>query len=219
MSQAVETEGKIERSRRFTGRLGFSGVVGPVVFLLGSIVAGVLREKYSLIHQVISDLGVGENAWAVNGALIGTGLLLSVFNIAFFRSMRGTLKDSLRWLCTFLLELSPVGFVVAGVFTEAPATRAIHWMVGAILAFYGPLAAFLVVGLSLRRLPEWRGWARFSFVIWGVTLVSVLVMMWGFVPGASFGQLRLGGLLERLVFIAVLSWYFVFGSHIWQLRR
>ncbi len=219
MSDIMRIEAKTKQSQGLTGSLGLFGVAGPAIFVIAFIVAGVLRARYSWIHQPVSDLGVGEDAWMVNGSLIVMGVLLSILNIGFFRSLSGTLRDSRRWLCTLLLELSPVGFAVAGAFTEAPSTVAIHWMVGADLAFFGPLAAFLAVGLSIRRRTEWRRMALFSFVLWGATLVLVLVMIWGFTPGSSFGKLRLGGLLERLVIISILSWYLVFGLSIWQRRR
>ena len=194
--------------------LGVGGIVGPALFVLAVLTSGFLRRDYSPIHQVISDLGIGNDSWIVDGACVLTGLLLSAFNIAFFLSLKGALANPLRWLCAILLELSPIGLAVAGIFTEEPATLAIHWMVGAALGLYGPLIAFLVVGLLLRRHPGLKGWARLSLVMWGATLVLDGVMMWGFTPGSSLAAFYLGGLLERLAIAAILCWYFVSGCRL-----
>lgn len=211
MTSLPEADGKRREGGRIVALLGLGGIAGPLVFVIACLVAGTLREGYSQVHQVISDLGVGENGWIVDGACVATGLFLSAFNIGFALSLRDTLRTRARWLCAILLELSPMGLAVAGIFTEAPATLAIHWMLGAALGLYGPLFAFLAVGLALKGHAELVGWARFSLVMWGATLVLDGGMMWGFAPGSSLSVLHLDGLWERLAITAILGWYFVSG--------
>jgi Protein of unknown function (DUF998) len=59
--------------------LALGGVAGPVLSVLAFTVAGMLRPGYSPIDQVISDLGIDEHAWIVNGSLVIVGLSLVRF--------------------------------------------------------------------------------------------------------------------------------------------
>ncbi len=91
-----------------------------------------------------------------------------------------------------------------------------HWLVGANLAFLGPIVAFAVAGLSLVRIDGWRGWGRYSLVASLLTLGLVGVMFWTFAPGTSIAQAQLGWLMERVVVVEVLTWYTALG---WWLIR
>jgi hypothetical membrane protein len=194
--------------------LALAGVVGPILFVGVFTLAGFLRPGYSPIHQAISDLGVGPNGWLLDGSLVITGLLLIVFTVGFARCMRPVLKSGWRWSSAALLTLHGLGLAVAGLFTEAPSTLAIHWMVGATLAFFGPVVAFLITGLALRRDPRWRRWGIGFLVASLATLVLIVVMFWVFTPGTPLASLRLGGLMERVLMIEIEAWYVAFG---WRL--
>ena len=108
------------------------------------------------------------------------------------------------------------GFAVAGIFTEAPATVDIHWMVGMPLLILGSVVGFLVTGLALRREARWRRWSAYSLVASLLTVVLIAAMFWVFAPGTQVAPARLGGLMERVVFIEILAWYVAVG---WRLFR
>jgi len=129
--------------------------------------------------------------------------------------MRPVLKSGWRWSSAVLLALHGLGLAVAGLFTEAPSTLAIHWMVGATLAFFGPVVAFLITGLALRRDPLWRGWGIALLAASLGTLVLIAIMFWAFTPGTT--PVRLGGLMERVVMIEIEIWYVALGWRIFVL--
>jgi hypothetical membrane protein len=197
--------------------LTLAGVVGPLLFVVVFTLAGFLRPGYSPIHQAVSDLGVGSNAWLLDGSAIINGLLLIGFAVGFALSMRQVLSQGWRWSSAVLLALHGLGIAVAGVFTEAPSTLAIHWKVGASLAFFGPIVAFLVVGLALRRDARWRGWGISLLGASLLTLVLIAATFWVFTPGSTLASLRLGGLLERMSFIEIEAWYVVIGWRLFAL--
>jgi len=174
--------------------------------------AGFLRPGYSPIHQAISDLGVGQGGWLLDGSLVITCLLLIAFTVGFAWCMRPVLSRGWRWSSAALLALHGLGLAVAGLFTEAPSTLTIHWLVGASLAFFGPVVAFLIIGLALRRDPLWRGWGISLLAASLVTLVLIAMMFWAFTPGTT--PVRLGGLMERVVMIEIEIWYIVLGWRI-----
>jgi hypothetical membrane protein len=202
------------RPDRITRWLAWCGVVGPVVYVLMFTLAGLLRPGYSPVYQTISDLGVGSNSWLVDGSSVLNGLLAIALVAAFFRTMRTVLTEQRRWFLSGLITLPPIGFAVAGIFTEAPSTLNVHWLVGADLAFVGPVIAFAVVGLLLRRKGGWRDWGTYSLVASAVTLVLVGLMFWVFTPGTPLAAAHLGGLMERIVVFEVLAWYVATGLRI-----
>ncbi len=194
--------------------LALAGVVGPPLFVAVFTLAGFLRPGYSPIHQTVSDLGVGSNGWLVDVSCVIIGLLLSGFAVGFALSLRPELHQGWRWLIAVLLALHGLGLSIAGIFTEAPTTVAIHWLVGANLGLFGPVVAFLVVGLVLRRDTLWRGWGTSLLIASLFTLVLLAIMAWAFTPGTLLASMRLGGLMERVVLIEIEAWYVIFG---WRL--
>jgi hypothetical membrane protein len=203
-------------SDQITRWLALGGVVGPILFVAAFALGGIARPGYSPIHQAVSDLGVGSNAWLLNVSLVLLGVLLIAFAIGFFRGLRPALSRTWRWVCAVLLACTGLGFADAGIFTEAPATVALHWMVGMPLLVLGSVVGFFVTGLALRRSVQWRGWGTYSLIASVVTLVLIAAMFWVFTPGTPLAPARLGGLMERVLFIEVLAWYVAFG---WRIFR
>jgi hypothetical membrane protein len=199
--------------------LALAGVVGPLLFVAVFTLAGILRPGYSPIHQAISDLGVGSNGWLLDVSLILNGLLLIGLAVGVALSMRPVLSQGWRWLIAALLSLHGVGLAIAGIFTEAPATLAIHWMVGAPLTFFGPIVAFLVIGLVLRRDAWWGGWGISLLIASLLTLVLIAVTFWVFTPGTPQASLELGGLMERVSMIEIEAWYVALGWRLFVLAR
>ncbi len=73
----------------------------------------------------------------------------------------------------------------------------------------GSVAAFLVIGLRLRRLAGWAAWGAYSIIaaVATVAVFAAMFLLWRY---------GVGGLLERLLFVEVLAWYVVFG---WRIFR
>ncbi len=178
------------------------GVINPIAFVLAYTVADLLRPGYSPIHQAISDLGVGPNGSLLDAIAVLHGLLLTAFAVGFALLMRQVLTVGWRWVGAVLLGLRGLANVTTAIFTDAPATVAIHSL------------ATLVIGLGLRRTSQWRGWGTYSLVAALVTLVLVAVEFWAFRPGTPLAPAQVGGLLERVLSVETLAWYVVFG---WRL--
>jgi len=212
-----------ERLGRWAVLVG--GVLNPVAFVAAYTVAGMLRPGYSPIHQAISDLGVGPHGQVMDAVAAIHGLLLVVFAAGFATllgsAMGSALRPGWRRLAAALLVVRGLAGVTTAGFTEAPATVAIHSL-ATIVALLSMLAAFLVVGLGLRRNGDarrdarLRRWGRDSLVFAAVAVLLVVVMFWLFNPRSPAAPTRLGGLAERAVSVETLAWYVVFG---WRLFR
>jgi len=194
--------------------LALGGVVGPILFVLTFTIAGVLRPGYSPISKAISDLGIGDNAWALNGSLVILGSLMIGLDVAFYGALRTTARSTLRITSAAFLLAPGLGFIVAGVFPE---TNPIHWMLGAPLVYLGSMIGFLLAGLLLRGDQAWAGWARYSLIASGSTLVLIGVTFYVFAAAyADPASTSLGGLMERVVFIEILAWYVLCGWRLWR---
>ncbi len=144
------------------------------------------------------------------------GLLLVALAVGFFRSAAVKIDGRWWWICAVLLAFPGLGYADAGVFTEAPATVALHWMIGMPLIAIGSVVGFFIIGLKLRGDSRWRGWSIYSMIAGPATLVLITAMFWVYTPGTPLGPLHLGGLMERVLFVEILAWYVLFG---WRLNR
>jgi hypothetical membrane protein len=189
------------------------GVINPIAFVLAYTVAGILRPGYSPIHQAISDLGIGSNGSLMDTIAVVHALLLMAFAVGFALLMRQVLTVGWLWFGTALLVLRGLAQVTTAIYTEAPATVAIHSL-ATIVALVSMISAFIVIGLGLRRNIQWRAWGTYSLVAALVTLLLVAVEFWAFRPGTPLAPARVGGLMERVLSVEMLAWYVVFG---WRL--
>jgi len=192
-------------------------VINPIVFVLAYTVAGILRPGYSAIHQAISDLGVGPNGSLLDTIAVVHALLLIAFAVGFALSMRQVLTAGWRWFGAALLVLRGLAQVTTAIFTDAPSTVRIHSL-ATIVALVSMISAFIVIGLGLRRTPQWRGWGTYSLVAALVTLVLVAIEFWVFTPGTPLASAQVGGLLERVLSVEMLAWYVVFGWRLFVLN-
>ena len=107
--------------------LALGAVAGPALFTLawfvlgllspGFTIFGTLIAPYSPISQPISGLGLGSTAPFMNAAFVLSGILLMAGVIGVFQTMTSSSRPAARWACAALLALSPLGLVVAGIFT------------------------------------------------------------------------------------------------------
>jgi hypothetical membrane protein len=197
------------RSGSTTRLPALGGVIGPLIFVAACTIAGFLRPGYSPLRQAVSDLGVGSLAWLLNVPLIVMGLLLIACSAAILRTLGPALGDPWRWVCSGLLALPGLGFAWAGIFTQAPATVTLHWVVGMPLIGIGSVAGFLITGIRLRRLDSWRGIGNYSIAasLASLALITIMFATW---------TLGIGGLTERLFFLEIMAWYVIVG---WRLAN
>src|SRR5436309_7642184 len=74
-----------DRSRLIQLFLWCGAISGPLAVLVITI-DGFLRPGYSPISQVVSDLGIGENAWILNTTLMVSGQVSMLFALGFSQS-------------------------------------------------------------------------------------------------------------------------------------
>jgi hypothetical membrane protein len=149
----IYTERSTWVRNRLTRLFIAAGVIGSILSLLVITLDGLLRPGYSPLYQMISDLGVGKNAWLVNSDLVVSGLLIMLFAIGFSQEMRNSISEVRLVVSTSLFLLAGVGIANDGFFTEyniadpqAALHEALHTL-GFFVAFISLGIAFFLIGL------------------------------------------------------------------------
>jgi hypothetical membrane protein len=181
---------------------------------------GFLRPGYSPIHQVVSDLGIGQNAWILNTDLVVFGFLFMLFAIGFYQVMRTSIGGRSLRASTSLLLLTGAGVVNDGFFTEynpADPTSVLHDVLhslGFLVAFGSLIIALFLIGLQLRKDRTWRGYGWYSILTSLVTLLLIIL------PYAFpwYGA-QLWGLNERMLLVGAFAWHVVTGCRLFALKR
>ena len=205
--------------------LALAGVIGPILFELMFTIAGLLRPGYSPIRQAVSDLGVGPNAWIQNANFVVFGLLLIAFAIGFYRGMRSVISGGWLMACLVLLILSGAGMGGAGYFTvpdpndppELQVLQGILHMLCFLAAFVSPAIALVIIGWRLRQDAKWRGYGRYSMITGLVALVLIALVFLFFAPGSPLSEVRIGGLVQRILALEVFAWHVVMGWRLFTL--
>lgn len=169
---------------------------------------GIVIEPYSAIAIPLSGLGLGPTGLFMNAAFVLSGLLVLAGVIGIFHSIQ-ELSSAARWSCIVLFALSPLGMVIDGVFTLE---SFLPHMAGFLLGTGTPVVSFLVLGLLLRRLPDWKRFGNWLILASPVTLEFVILSLVTFDQTAVMAGRGIAGLTERMlclelavVFVAM-SW-------------
>lgn len=198
--------------------LALGAIAGPLLFTCAWLVLGLLSPGYTLfgtritpysaISQPISGLGLGPTGPFMNAAFVVGGLLLLAGVVGVFWTIAPDGRPAARRACAALLALSPLGMVVAGIFTlEAVFPH----LIGFLLAVATPVVSFLAAGRFLRSIPRWRRFGK--WLLWGSppTLVLVFLFFWTFDPVAAGAGRGVAGLTQRVLSVEVHAWFVAMG--------
>jgi len=159
-----------------------SGLIAAAAFLVLYTVAMSIDNDYTFYENYLSDLGVGEGAWAFNSAFIVAGALMVPFALAGLgpavqAGLAGRARAALAWAGPILLAIGGVFLVLIGVFTEDAGDLHGTVSVGFFLSSYLGLGALVP---ALRRSGALGISGLFSTIV-TVAIGTVLLAM-GFNP-------------------------------------
>ena len=92
------------------------GILAPTVFLALYVTAMSIDDTYEFGENYLSDLGVGNSAWAFNSAVISAGCLMLLMCLFGLRPVLGALLISRAAVLLFLI--ASIFLVLVGVFNE-----------------------------------------------------------------------------------------------------
>ena len=133
---------------------GLAGTASIVLSVTSAALAyrGRKGERYSLFNHFISELGevgISRRAWAFNGGMVLTGILLLPFAICLGPVVGGLLG----WVGAALAVVAAVGAAAVGMFPMNTLRRHVP---AAMVFFYGGLGMALVVGVAILVQPADR---------------------------------------------------------------
>ena len=183
--------------------LAGAGILAPLIFVAGVLVAEHLHAGYDPLQQGISDLALGPGGWLQTLTFLLTGLLLSAFALG----LRTAQAASVAARCAVaLLLLSGGGLLLLGLFPRDPAGAlptwqgAIHNLVGTSLLSL-PVAC-LALAAAFRRDAGWRPYSRWAGAVGVLTLLLLPAYLQALQGGPLHGWI---GLLQRLLVVGPLG--------------
>jgi len=208
-------ETSMQKSPNTARWLALCAVTGPIIFTLAWIILAPFNHGYTLsdaqigeylwISQPVSGLGLGATALWMNSAFVISGVFILAGAIGIFQ-MIPELSTRDRLWCTFFLALSGLGLIIDGIFTLE--SFPMHFF-GFLLGIGMLLVGFVVVGRTLRRIPQWRTIGQ--WLIWASPLTLALTIL----HFATFDYRNvatgIAGLTERFLLIEVFMWFVILG--------
>jgi hypothetical protein len=184
------------------------GIVGPIVVIVGDLVASSSVPGYSPIRDTVSSLALTSIGWLQSICFLAMGLLLEIFVAGLFFNIRRA-----RGFHAGIVLLAFEGFVLMLIATfhmDAPGgPRTIAGIIHTI-ASYGLGLLFPVAILSLapsfKSTPNWKNIFVYTLVAGVLALALIL--------GALLAEQRgWFGLYERIIILNALVWVEVVAIH------
>lgn len=205
---------------KITGKLrtlALCGVLAPIVYVIALVVGNILDPSYSQVGKTVSELieRGAPNRDLLNAIFIIYNILLIPFAIGLYS---GLLKKTTTTLITIALIMNSILGVVWTLFfpldvggTSTSLTGMLHLIVGALVV---PLIFLIELCFwsSTRKDDRWRGYGRFSLLIFAVTLVFGLMTV-------AFVNSDYRGLLERITTGSFLLWVEVLALKLYSNNR
>lgn len=195
-----------------------SGVIGPLLFIIGILIEGATRPGYNAWHNYGSSLSLGDLGWMQIANFIICGSLTLCFAIGLRQILhagRGSVWGPI------MLGIFGVALIIAGIFVTDPSLGypvgthssgpqtlhgTIHGVAGLISFISLAIASFVMI----RRFasdPDWKGWALYSFITGMLVIVFFIAATTvsaldenGVLPGSPTG------LLQRIAIIVGWGW-------------
>lgn len=176
--------------------LGWTGVVGPAVFVAVFLVLGAVKPGYDAAARFVSEGSIGELGWIQIANFVLLGTMLLAFAAALWN---GYGNETSGRIGAGLIAAVGVSLVFAGVFVTDPGTKIVsrHGLVHVI--------ASMVVfgGLMLACLAfAWRLHASGGFAAYSVATPIFIPI--GIVVTNAAG--RWIGLAQRALIVVAWSW-------------
>ena len=185
------------------------GGIGALLFTITYVTLDHTRPGYNPYQQPISSLSLGPGGWVQQVNFVVFGVLMLLSAVGWYR----VLVPERRAIWFPVVQgISGLCLIGAGVFTVDPLpgyppgaalpTSTVHGTLHTIFAWGVILSLALgcfALGVILVRLPQWRGWAVYTY------LTGVLILVfWGVFVTNPTGPLA--GLVERLSALSHALW-------------
>jgi len=189
------------------------GIVGPIVVIVGDLVASLSIPGYSPIRDSVSSLALTPIGWLQSICFLAMGLLLEIFVAGLFFNIRRARGFHAG---IGLLALCGFGLMLIAAFRMDPPEADLRTIEGMIhtVASYGlgllfPIAILLLTP-SLKSTPNWKNIFVYTLIA-GVLALALMIGLF------LFDQTGWFGLYERIIVANVIIWVEVVAVHLLRL--
>ena len=181
--------------------LAFLTIVGIAGYLLNLAALHFLRTDVNPIVEPVSNYAVGAYGFLSTAANIGSGLAALALTLGLYLSIASPGRSRVG---LFLLGLFGVSELLAAIFpidvgAQATTIGIIHNVVGNI-AFFGFLAAVILLSWSMGKDEQWRSIRRPALALALVVLGMAVLTIVGANIGIGFG------VAQRLFNVTSMGW-------------
>lgn len=186
------------------------GAVAPILYILLTIVLGLLREGYDPIRDTQSELGAVDSPSRVIMNVVGfmgLGLAILAFAGAYHLVLRGGIA---KVLATLLLVIAGVGMVVVGFFpcdagcVDVTRTGRLHGTFSMPGAIGLPVAAMVSASVFRSDGRFGTAWQFVSFWLGLLALATGPIVAAGLLEGVN-GLTQRAGMWPPLLWMAAVS--------------
>jgi hypothetical protein len=183
------------------------GIVGPIVVIVGDLVASLSIPGYSPIRDSVSSLALTSVGWLQSICFLAMGLLLEIFVAGLFFNIHRA-----RGFHTGIVLLALCGFVlmlIAAFHMDHPGATTIDGTIHTIASYgLGLLFPIAILSLapSIKSTPNWKNIFVYTLIAGVLALALIL--------GALLAEQRgWFGLYERIIILNALVWVEVVAVH------
>jgi len=182
--------------------LALAGMAGPVVLVVGELVAALSSQKYDILNDSISSLALTRLGWVQTIGFLAIGLLMEIFVAGLLFNIRRARGFHLG---IGVLVFFGFGLLLLGAFRTDPVgvpdttEGTIHTIAATIVFWLFPLAVLLIAP-SIKKDPSWHGLFKYTIVT-GI-LAFALVLLVGFLEDTT----SYFGLAERVLALNMIVW-------------
>jgi hypothetical protein len=182
--------------------MAFAGMMGPVILIVGDLVAGFSTPGYNMIRDSISSLALTAVGWTQTIGFLALGLLVEVFAAGLLYNVKGV-----RWfhLGIALFVLFGFAMLLIGAFHTDPvgAERTMEGRIHGLTATFTfslfPVAILCFLP-GFKRDENWRDLYRYT----GVTFILAVILL--IIVKITHEGSGWFGLAERLLVANMLFW-------------